>query len=77
MIVTSMLPIRAGMNPSIVNPETIFADRVRINALRINLNKPNVRIFMGSVSKDKIGLTNILSRPNTRAARMAVTKLVT
>lgn len=59
------------------NPGTILLVNITNTALIINVNKPNVRIVMGRVSKIRNGLINIFNNPSTSATSSAVENPVT
>jgi hypothetical protein len=63
---------KAGINPSILNPFTIVATSISINALITNVKRPRVRIVIGNVRIIKRGLKVMLISPNTIATINAV-----
>lgn len=73
----TILNIRAHQKESTLNPGTKFAAKRITNALITNVNKPKVRIFIGSVRIRRTGLMIALIMPKTTAATKAATKLVT
>ena len=72
-----MLNIRAHQNPSTLKPGTRFAARIITNALITKVNKPKVRMLIGSVRIRRMGLRTAFIIPKTTAATRAETKLVT
>ena len=59
----------------IKNPGTSFAVKASMAPLMTKVNNPNVKICKGKVKNEKIGLTSVLTRPQTSAAQIAVEKL--
>lgn len=57
------------------NPATILSTKRIKMALSTKVNKPNVRILMGSVRITKIGLMIALKMPRIKATIRAVVKL--
>ena len=56
----------------ISNPGTSFAVKASMAPLRTKVNNPNVKSCKGKVKNEKIGLTRVLTRPQTSAAQIAV-----
>ncbi len=73
----TILKRRAHQNPSTLNPGTRFAAKRITNALITNVNKPKVKMLIGSVRIRRTGLMNALIMPKTTAATKAATKLAT
>lgn len=65
-------PTKAGTNPSIVKPATNWATKSSRSAFITKVNKPRVRMFMGSVSIRIIGLMSVLIIPRIMATMRAV-----
>ena len=59
----------------ISNPETSFAVKASIAPLITKVNNPKVKSCKGKEKNEKIGLTRVLTRPQTSAAQIAVEKL--
>lgn len=70
----TILKRRAHQNPSTLNPGTRFAAKRIINALITNVNKPKVKMLIGSVRIRRIGFKTALIIPSTTATTSAVTK---
>ncbi len=64
----------AVINPSTINPGTIFETRIIRNPLMINVNKPKVNILNGNVKIIRIGFINVFTIPSTTETIMAVKK---
>ena len=62
---------------STVNPGTTKVANLIMAALITRVNKPRVKILIGSVNKTKIGFTIKFKRPRTRAAAKAAKKFFT
>ncbi len=73
----TIAPIRAGTNPSMVKPGTKRATKSSKSAFITKVNKPRVRIFIGSVSIKIIGLMSVLIIPRITATMSAVAKELT
>ena len=56
-------PQNAAQKFETSNPRTILEVSQNMRAFIIKVNKPRVRILIGSVSNNKTGLTNALIRP--------------
>jgi len=76
-IETTMLKRSAVKNPVTKNPGIKYAARSTRSALMTKINKPSVKIVIGSVSKIRIGRTKELRIPRTIATRTTVIQLVT
>ncbi len=64
----------AEITPSIEKPATSCAVSKRRPTFITNVNRPNVRILIGKVSKTRIGFKNAFSTPSTTATIKAVMK---
>lgn len=65
-------PKNADQKPIIWKPGTSFDANKNIRALIISVNRPKVNIFIGKVSKIKIGFITTFIKPITTAAKSAV-----
>jgi len=71
-----MLNHKAVQKPSTEKPTTIFDDKRISKALITKVNKPSVKILIGKVRINKIGLMTALIMPSTKANKTAVQKPV-
>lgn len=77
MTVRIMLKSIAHMILWTLNPGTIAEARSIIRPFRIKPKSPSVKIFIGSVSMKRTGLSNVFKIPRTTATITAVKKLFT
>ena len=77
MMLRTMPPKNAGMNPSIVKPETNLAANLNMAALMTSQKMPSVRMVRGNVTIFKNNPRVALIKPITTAAINAALKLVT
>jgi hypothetical protein len=73
----TILNMKAHQNPSTLKPGTKFAARRITNASITNVNKPKVRIVIGSARIRRTGFIKALMIPKTTAVTKTATKLVT
>lgn len=67
-----MAPTIAGIQPLISKPFITPAEILKIIALTTKVKKPRVMMLIGRVKKSRIGFNNILKRPTTMAAIIAL-----
>ena len=77
IIVKTKLKIRAQINPSTLNPGTIFAANKIRSAFKTKVKSPRVIRLMSKVRIRSNGFRNALMTPRTIAATTAVVKLLT
>lgn len=75
-ILTKIAPETAAKKLATIKPGTSHAVNNNIPPLISTKNRPKLKIVNGKVNKVKIGLINVLTNPNIKAAQKPAPKLI-